>query len=87
MGATALATGQLSFQMGRLAASLPAQTITDPMVAVLLGPGVLGEHIALLRGRVVVHVVALAVIVAGVWELAHAEVGDVADPSRSPRSQ
>jgi drug/metabolite transporter (DMT)-like permease len=87
VGATALATGQLSFQMGSLAASLPAQTIADPIVAVLLGPAVLGEHVALSRGRVIVHVVALAAIAVGVWELAHAEVGDVADRRRPSRDR
>ena len=83
VGATALATGQLSFQMGSLAASLPAQTIADPIVAVLLGPSVLGEHVALSGGRVVVHAVALVAVVAGVRELARAGVGDIADRSRS----
>ncbi|TML93706.1 MAG: hypothetical protein E6G06_01150 [Actinobacteria bacterium] len=83
VGATALATGQLSFQMGSLAASLPAQTIADPIVAVLLGPSVLAEHIALSRGRAAVHAVALVAVIAGIWELARAEVGDGADRTRS----
>ena len=46
VGALGIAVAQAGFQVGPLAASLPTQTAIDPVIAVLLGATVLGEHIS-----------------------------------------
>src|SRR6478672_1564431 len=45
LGVSGIVLTQVSFQVGKLAATLPANTATDPFVAVLLGAILLHEHI------------------------------------------
>lgn len=66
---------QISFQVGKLAATLPANTAADPFVAVLIGAILLSEHIPLSLAHLLGYAVCLAVVVAGAIRLAQETVG------------
>jgi hypothetical protein len=73
VGAIGLVIGQRAFQAAPLNASLPALTISDPVVGALIGLGLFGEHLALggVRGPIVG--LAIVTMVWGVVSLAGAE--------------
>jgi hypothetical protein len=53
---------QLGFQLGPLEASFPPNLILDPVVAVVLGAALLGEHVRLASGRSLGYLVCLALV-------------------------
>jgi hypothetical protein len=69
LGATVLT--QMSFQVGALGATLPANLATDPLMAVFFGVALLHEHIPLGVGHCVAYVVCLVAVVAGAIRLAN----------------
>ncbi|MDT4943652.1 MAG: hypothetical protein QOH14_385 [Pseudonocardiales bacterium] len=80
LGGLGITLTQVSFQVGALAASFPANKSADPVAAVVLGALVLHEHVPADVGRVVVYLACLTAIVLGAVRLASdAE----ADPARS----
>lgn len=76
-GAGSLVMTQVSFQIGALHATLPANLSVDPLVAVLLGATLLREHIPMSPFHLVAYLVALGMIVAGAIRLADPEAGPI----------
>lgn len=72
MGALALTLTQVSFQVGALGASFPANESAAPVVAVVLGAMLLHEHVPVSASTVAAYVVCGVVIVAGTVWLARA---------------
>jgi drug/metabolite transporter (DMT)-like permease len=84
-GATAMLLASHALAAGPLAASQPGFTILDPLVAILLGVFLFGEHIRTgpwMAGEVA----SLALVVAGAVALSHScfILGEVGDPSCLP---
>ncbi|MFN2561532.1 MAG: DMT family transporter [Jatrophihabitans sp.] len=77
LGATVLT--QMSFQVGALGATLPANLATDPLMAVLLGVVLLRERIPLGAGHCCAYIVCLAAVVSGAIRLANPQ--DVPAPA------
>ena len=69
-GAIALTLTQVSFQIGELAASFPANEAGAPVAAVLLGALLLHEHLPVSPIRVSAYLLCLAAVVAGTVRLA-----------------
>lgn len=69
VGATVLT--QMSFQVGALGATLPANLSTDPLMAVFLGVVLLREHIPVSPAHVVAYVLCLFAVIAGAIRLAN----------------
>jgi drug/metabolite transporter (DMT)-like permease len=70
LGIAGIVLTQMSFQVGALAATLPASLAADPLVAVLFGAILLREHIPLSPGHCVAYVACLAAVMAGAIRLA-----------------
>jgi drug/metabolite transporter (DMT)-like permease len=70
VGAAALVLTQVSFQVGSLAASFPANEATAPVVAVVLGSALLHERLPLSPGHVAAYLVCVLVVAAGAAQLA-----------------
>lgn len=70
VGAAALVLTQVSFQVGSLAASFPANEATAPVVAVVLGATLLHERLPLSPGHVAVYLLCVLVVAAGTTQLA-----------------
>jgi drug/metabolite transporter (DMT)-like permease len=70
LGISGIVLTQVSFQVGQLAATLPANSATDPFVAVLIGALLLREHIPLSTGHVIGYALCLVVVIAGAIRLA-----------------
>ncbi|GAB3052148.1 DMT family transporter [Intrasporangium mesophilum] len=70
VGAAALVLTQVSFQVGSLAASFPANEATAPVVAVVLGAALLHERLPLSPGHVAAYLLCVAVVVGGAVQLA-----------------
>ncbi|TGD88296.1 hypothetical protein BayCH28_11095 [Mycolicibacterium sp. CH28] len=77
LGVVATLLQQSAFHAGSLRASVPAMLVLEPMVAVLLGEVVLGEHLAVSKPAAVVLAMAVGVMAAatialgrdeGAWE-------------------
>ncbi len=62
---------QMSFQVGKLAATLPANLSADPLSAVVLGGVLLGERVPLDAGHLAGYAVCLALVVLGAVRLAN----------------
>jgi drug/metabolite transporter (DMT)-like permease len=71
IGGVGITLTQISFQVGALGASFPANKATDPVVAVVLGAALLHEHVPAGPAYVVGYLACLAVIVAGTITLAN----------------
>jgi drug/metabolite transporter (DMT)-like permease len=69
LGATVLT--QMSFQVGALGATLPANLATDPLMAVFFGVALLRERIPLGIGHCCAYVLCLAAVVGGAIRLAN----------------
>jgi drug/metabolite transporter (DMT)-like permease len=69
-GAAALVLTQVSFQVGSLAASFPANEATAPVVAVGLGAALLHERLPLSPGHLTAYLFCVAVIAGGAALLA-----------------
>ena len=76
VGTAGMILTQMSFQVGALGATLPANLAADPGIAVVLGAIVLREHIPHSPVHVGVYVLCLAAVVVGAIRLA--------DPSCRP---
>ena len=70
VGAAALVLTQVSFQVGSLAASFPANEATAPVVAVVLGAALLHERLPLSPGHVAAYLLCVLVVAAGAAQLA-----------------
>jgi len=75
VGAAALVLTQVSFQVGSLAASFPANEATAPVVAVVLGAALLHERLPLSPWHVVAYLVCVAVVVVSTAQLARGMAG------------
>jgi drug/metabolite transporter (DMT)-like permease len=80
LGVGAIVLTQMSFQVGALGATLPANLAADPLVAVLLGVVLLREHIPLSVGHLAAYLLCLVAVVAGAIRLANPK--DVPAPAR-----
>ena len=70
LGAMGITLTQVSFQVGALAATLPANLSTDPLVAVILGVVLLRESLPLAPGYLVGYLICLGLILFGTIRLA-----------------
>ncbi len=70
IGVLGMTLTQVSFQVGALAASFPANKSTDPVAAVVLGAVLLHEHVPAGATHVIAYLLCLAAIVAGAVRLA-----------------
>jgi drug/metabolite transporter (DMT)-like permease len=71
VGALGMTLTQISFQVGALGASFPANESTAPVVAVLLGGLLLHEHVPISTVTVLGYVLCLAAVVFGTIRLAN----------------
>ncbi|WP_431232637.1 DMT family transporter [Mycolicibacterium psychrotolerans] len=78
----ATAIQQSSFRAGSMAASLPAVTVSEPLVASVLGVAVLGEMLRPGRSGWAFLVIAVVVMIAATVELARTEAAPVPDPTK-----
>jgi hypothetical protein len=77
----------MSFQIGALGATLPANLAADPLTGVVLGAVLLKEHIPLTPGHLVAYVLCLAAVVLGAARLADPHAGPIepdVPPAASP---
>jgi drug/metabolite transporter (DMT)-like permease len=84
LGIGGIVLTQMSFQVGALGATLPASLATDPLVAVLLGAGLLREHIPMSVPHLVAYSLCLVAVIAGATRLADPNAGPIdPDPDRA----
>jgi drug/metabolite transporter (DMT)-like permease len=83
LGAGGIVLTQLSFQVGALAATLPANLAADPLTAVALGIVLLREHIPHGPWHLLAYALCVVAVVAGAIRLADPEAGPI-DPDASP---
>jgi drug/metabolite transporter (DMT)-like permease len=85
-GATAMLLASHALAAGPLAASQPGFTVLDPLVAILLGVFLFGEHIRTGPWEMAGEAASLALVVAGAVALSHScfILGEVGDPSCLP---
>ncbi|MBV9823115.1 MAG: hypothetical protein JO144_12825, partial [Actinobacteria bacterium] len=74
---------QVGFQLGPLGASFPANLILDPVVAVVLGAALLGEHVRLGPGRLLGYLVCVALVGWAAVRLAGPVAGERSAAGRS----
>lgn len=72
LGAAAVTLTQISFQVGPLAASFPANEACAPVVAVVLGAVMLNEHVPISYLAMAAYIGCLICIIAGLVQLASA---------------
>ncbi|PND58027.1 hypothetical protein CRM90_08445 [Mycobacterium sp. ENV421] len=77
----ATAIQQSSFRAGSMAASLPAVTVSEPLVASVLGVAILGEMLRPGRSGWAFLVIAVVVMIAATVELARTEAAPMPDPA------
>ena len=70
VGSAGIVLTQLSFQIGALGATLPANLATDPLTGVVLGAALLREHVPTSPWHVVVYVACLVAVIGGTVRLA-----------------
>jgi drug/metabolite transporter (DMT)-like permease len=75
LGGLGMALTQVSFQVGALAASVPASLSADPLIAVLIGAVLLAEHVPAGAGYAAAYVLCLAAIVVSAVLLAASPAG------------
>jgi drug/metabolite transporter (DMT)-like permease len=73
VGCAGIVLTQMSFQIGTLAATLPANLAADPFVAVVLGAVILHERLPISAGHIVAYALCLLAVIAGAIQLAAAE--------------
>ncbi|WP_375493742.1 DMT family transporter [uncultured Jatrophihabitans sp.] len=71
VGVGGIVLTQLSFQIGALGATLPANLATDPLTGVVLGAALLREHLPTSPWHIAVYVLCLAAVLAGTIRLAN----------------
>ena len=79
-----LLLNQSAFQAGELRWSLPVLTVLEPIVAIIIGQVLFGEHIASAAPDVAGQVVGLVAMTVGVSWLAQVSVPEIGPPN-SPR--
>jgi hypothetical protein len=79
LGLGGIVLTQMSFQLGALAATLPANLAADPLTAVLLGVVLLHEHIPHGPWHLLAYSLCVVAVVAGAIRLADPEAGPI-DP-------
>jgi drug/metabolite transporter (DMT)-like permease len=84
LGVCGIALTQVSFQVGQLAATLPANTAVDPFTAVLIGALLLREHIPVSVPHVLGYAACFAVVTVGAIRLARNAVGRSVPVHREP---
>jgi hypothetical protein len=87
IGGVGITLTQISFQVGALGASFPANKAADPVVAVVLGAALLHEHVPAGPLYILGYLACLAVIVAGTITLANPRTApspDLSHPRRAP---
>jgi hypothetical protein len=70
LGVGGIVLTQVSFQVGALGATLPANLAADPFTAVLIGALLLREHLPLSVGHVAGYAACMAAVIAGAVQLA-----------------
>jgi drug/metabolite transporter (DMT)-like permease len=87
VGLLSLVLSQAAFQVGTLGQALPALTVTDPVLAVVLAALLLGETLSVSPGALGADLLAVLLVAAGVIRLAGTEAGvpDQARPGGSAR--
>lgn len=75
---------QSAFHSGRLSLSLPAMTVVQPIVAIVIGIFVFGEHIATRGISPLLEVVGLAIMAGGVFALARPEFPEQPEVPKFP---
>ncbi|MEO9139487.1 MAG: DMT family transporter [Jatrophihabitans sp.] len=75
LGVGGIILTQLSFQIGALGATLPANMVLDPLFGVLLGAVLLREFIPVSPAHILAYVLCLALIAAGGIRLAQPAIG------------
>jgi drug/metabolite transporter (DMT)-like permease len=86
LGIGGIALTQVSFQIGALGATLPANLSADPLAAVLLGAILLHEHIPIGPWHIAGYVLCLAAVIAGAVRLAAPATADLpAGPGSAPQ--
>jgi drug/metabolite transporter (DMT)-like permease len=83
LGIGGIVLTQMSFQIGALAATLPANLAADPLTAVLLGVVLLREHIPHGPWHLMAYSLSVVAVVAGAIRLADPEAGPI-DPDPPP---
>jgi drug/metabolite transporter (DMT)-like permease len=83
LGIGGIVLTQMSFQIGALAATLPANLAADPLTAVLLGIVLLREHIPHGPWHLMAYSLSVVAVVAGAIRLADPEAGPI-DPDPPP---
>jgi hypothetical protein len=73
-GALTLLLTQSAFNAGELRLSLPTLTIAQPLVAIVIGIGVFGEHVASRGAAPFLEAIGLLLITAGVYSLGRSPV-------------
>lgn len=73
LGTGGIILTQVSFQIGHLGATLPANLATDPFTAVLIGATLLREHVPLSIPHLIAYAVCLGLVIAGAIRLAQTE--------------
>lgn len=81
LGVLGMTLTQVSFQVGALAASFPANKSVDPVTAVVLGAVLLHEHVPADAIHVLVYLLCLAAIVAGAVRLAAPGPSGASEPA------
>ena len=79
LGIAGIILTQMSFQIGALGATLPANLAADPLMGVALGAVLLRERIPMTVGHLCAYVLCLVVVVAGAIRLADPNAGPI-DP-------
>lgn len=82
LGIAGIVLTSMSFQIGALGATLPANLAIDPLMGVALGAVLLREHIPMTAGHLAIYALCLAAVVAGAIRLADPNAGPI-DPDRS----
>jgi drug/metabolite transporter (DMT)-like permease len=77
LGAAGITLTQLSFQVGALGATLPANLAADPAMAVVFGAVLLREHIPLSAPHLIGYLLCLAAVIVGATRLARPRDGSV----------
>jgi hypothetical protein len=83
LGGLGIVLTQISFQVGALAASFPANKAADPVAAVVLGAVLLHEHVPSGPVHSVVYVLCLGAVVTGAVQLARS--ASASEPSTEHR--
>lgn len=85
LGTAGIVLTQMSFQLGALGATLPANLVADPLAGVLFGVLLLHEHIPLSVWHLTAYAVCVAAVVAGAIRLADPHAGPLEGDERRER--